>query len=320
MFLYIAYTFLGHKAFKLTTVVYFYRMSEEREEFLENDKEIPGQKYVCLSFISPETVLANKDVAFFSAFVNDYEVQYKIKATETFLMKQLRQVTDALSKAEDALEAVQSKVSDSTVVLSDISGAVDVFKKARAGLSREVAADLENHVKENMRDFKETKIQEDFETFIFKNRKRLEDDFFAKNSFRTTVRGLKIRGAYDTYAEASNRAKVLQKMDPSFNVYVGQVGFWLPWDPAPSEVQASEYAEDELNTLMKNYKDNESKKDEFFESQKRERLAGARVRSGNPTVGPSDKPVEVEVPKTFFDDGDLAIARKQAAAAANTVD
>jgi len=320
LFLYIAYTFLGNKAFKLAAFVYFYRMSEEREEFLENDKEIPGQKYVCLSFISPETVLANKDVAFFSAFTNDYEVQYKIKATETFLMKQLRQVTDALSKAEDALEAVQSKIGDGSLVISDISGAVDVFKKTRASLSREVATDLENHVKENMRDFKETKIQEDYETFIFKNRKRLEDDFFAKNSFRTTVRGLKIRGAYDTYGEASNRAKVLQKMDPSFNVYVGQVGFWLPWDPAPSEVQASEYAEDELNTLMKNYKDNESKKDEFFESQKRERLAGARVRAGNPTVGPSDKPVEVEVPKTFFDDGDLAIARKQAAATGNTVD
>jgi hypothetical protein len=294
-------------------------MSEQREEFLENDKEIPGQKYVCLSFISPENVLANKDVCFFNSFVNDYEVQYKIKATEGFLMNEVRRVTDALSRAEDVLSSVESKINDGGITLSDISGAVDVFRKARSGLARDIAINLENHVKENMRDFKETKIQEDYETFIFKNRKRLEDDFFAKNNFRTSVRGLKIRGAYDTVEEANQRARTLQKLDPSFNVFVGQMGFWLPWDPAAADIQKQEYAEDELNTLMKNYKENESKKDEFFESQKRERLAGARVRAGNPSVGPSDAPVQVEVPKTFFDDGDLAIARKTAAAAGNSI-
>jgi len=295
-------------------------MAEEREEFLENDKEIPGQKYVCLSFISPENVLANKNVYFFNAFVNDYEVQYKIKATEGFLMSEMRRVTDALSRAEDLLSSLESKSkADDYITLNDISGAVDVFKKARSGLARDVAINLENHVKENMRDFKETKIQEDFETFIFKNRKRLDDEFFAKNNFRTSVRGLKIRGAYDTVEEANQRARTLQKLDPSFNVFVGQMGFWLPWDPAAADIQKQEYAEDELNTLMKNYKENESKKDEFFESQKRERVAGARVRAGNPSVGPTDAPVQVEVPKTFFEEGDLAIARKAAAAAGNSI-
>ena len=68
-----------------------------------------------------------------------------------------------------------------------------------------------------------------------------------------------------------------------------------------------------LNTLMKNYKDNESKKDEFFESQKRERQSGAKVRTNNPVVGPSDKPVEVELPTNMFSEPDLAIARKKAA-------
>ena len=62
---------------------------------------------------------------------------------------------------------------------------------------------------------------------------------------------------------------------------------------------------------MKNYKENEVKKDEFFESQKRERLAGARVRSGNPVVGSADKPVEIDAPKNMFDEPDLALARKK---------
>jgi hypothetical protein len=287
----------------------------EREEYLEADKEIPGQKYVALSFISPENVLANKDVYMFNAFVNDYEIQYKIKATENFLMKEMRRVTETLSKAEDAIQNMQSKVENKTVEVSDISGAIADFKKARLDLSRDTAVDLENFVKENMREFKETKIQEDYETFIFKIRKRLEAEFFEKNSFRTTVRGLKVRGTYDTFEEATHRAKTLQKLDPSFSVFVGQVGFWLPWDPQPSEVANQEYAEDQLNNLMKNYKDNEVKKDEFFESQKRERLAGAKVRTGAPTVGPADKPVTVDLPQNMFEEPDLAIARKKAGGA-----
>lgn len=305
----------GNKAFKTISGCSFHRMSAEREEYLESDKEIPGQKYVCLSFLSPENVLANKDVFMFNAFVKDFEVQYKIKSTEEFLMKQMRLVTDALSKAEDLLKTT-TDVSGATVV--DISGATGAFKTARMNLSRDVAVALENHVKENMRDFKETKVQDDYETFLFKNRKRLEDEFFNLNNFRTTMRGLKVRGCYDTYDEAAHRAKALQKLDPSFNVFVGQVGFWLPWDPAPSEIQNQEYAEDQLNTLMKSYKDNESKKDEFFEAQKRERLATAKVRSGNPTVGPTSEPKTVELPKGMFEEPDLAIARK-AAGGGNTL-
>jgi hypothetical protein len=299
-------------------------MAEPREEFLEADKEIPGQKFVCLSFISPENVLANKDVAFFTAFVNDFEIQYKIKATEDFLMKEVRRVSDALSKAEDLLEGVRGKlldISGGAVLVADISGATSDFKAARAALARDAANGLESHVKENMREFKETRIQEEYETFLFKNRKKLEEEFFTKNNFRTTVRGLKIRGCYDTSAEAGLRAKTLQKLDPSFNVYVGQVGFWLPWDPAATEVQSQEYAEDQLNNLMKGYKENESKKDEFFEEQKRERLANARVRTGAAvTVGPKDAPVSVipesAAPMGIFEDGDLALAKKRQMAAA----
>jgi hypothetical protein len=233
-------------------------------------------------------------------------------------------VSDALSKAEDQFETVRGKLADISggqALMADISGATAEFKNARATLARDTATDLETYVKSNMREFKETRIQEDYETFLFKNRKRLEDEFFAKNNFRTTVRGLKVRGCYDTYEEAGHRAKTLQKLDPSFNVYVGQVGFWLPWDPATTDVQKQEFAEDQLNTLMKGYKDNESKRDEFFEQQKRERLADARVRKGAAvTVGPTDAPVSLvpdnAAPVGMFSDGDLALAKKRTEAAA----
>ena len=43
-------------------------------------------------------------------------------------------------------------------------------------------------------------------------------------------------------------------MDNTFHVFVGQVGFWLPWDPEPSNISDEEYTESQLNDLVKNYK------------------------------------------------------------------
>jgi DNA repair exonuclease SbcCD ATPase subunit len=71
-----------------------------------------------------------------------------------------------------------------------------------------------------------------------------------------SIRGLKIRGSYNTYEEAKKRAEQLQKMDPDFHVFVGEVGKWLPWDPDPNSVEDNVYREKELNDLMKEYKKN----------------------------------------------------------------
>ena len=46
--------------------------SEPQEDFLSEDPEISSQKVVLLSFLSPEKVLANKDVFFFRNFVQNY--------------------------------------------------------------------------------------------------------------------------------------------------------------------------------------------------------------------------------------------------------
>ena len=101
---------------------------------------------------------------------------------------------------------------------------------------------------------------------------KLYDEFDEQNNFQTSVRGVKIRGTYDTYREAQVRAKVLQRIDQSHNVFVGQVGYWLPWDPEADKIQDQEYVNEELNKLMKEYKTNETKRDLFYEEQKREAI------------------------------------------------
>jgi hypothetical protein len=283
---------------------------EIKEVYLEADKEIPGQHYCCLSFVSPNKVLKNKDIYYFSQFMKDYEVQYKIKATESFIMAEANKVQEAAAAAQTVLENL--KLKPEAISVEDISGALASIVEMRKGLTRDIAADLEAHVKVNVAEFKESKLLDAYETFVFKNKKKLEDDFFAQNSFRTTVQGLKVRGVYDTYNEAAARAKTLQKLDPSFNIYIGQVGTWLPWDPEPHDINDQEYADDQLNTLMKKYKENEAQRDEYYAETKKDRLTGARVRGAAGGAGAAAGGAASEaVPSSMFDGEDLAIARKK---------
>ena len=168
-------------------------MSEKKEiieDFLEADPEIPGQKYVCLSFVSPENILENKDVFRIHKFLEVMAKKYDL----------------------------------------DASG-----------------------------------IQEKYKDFLYVNEEKIEKEFYEKNDFQTTVRGLKVRGVYDTHREAEHRCKKIQNMDKNFSVFIGQVGFWLPWDPNPHRIDNQEYQEPQLNELVHKYRENQDKKDVHFQ-------------------------------------------------------
>jgi len=288
--------------------------NEKKEVFLEADKEIPGQHYVALSFISPQKVLKNKDLFFFTEFLKDYDMQYKIKSTEGFVMSEVQKVQEAASRVQDVVENALLKkdkatdLSGALQVLADLSGALQIIKDVRRDLTSDIAEDMKTYVKTKVADFRESAVKEDYETFLFKNRKRMDDEFFAKNDFRTTVQGVKVRGVFDTYNEAVHRCKTLQKLDPSFNVYVGQVGFWLPWDPEPHDITDQEYADDQLNTLMKKYKENEKTRDELYAEHKVLRMGEAKTKK--PVIGASVSD-ESKPAKDMFGDEDPFMKRKR---------
>ena len=116
-------------------------------------------------------------------------------------------------------------------------------------------------------------ISEEYDFFVGKNGERLEKEYLEENNFQTTIRGIKVRGTFETIKEAEVRAQVLKRMDDRFHVYVAEVGCWCPWSPNPDDIQNQEYAETELNTLMKGYKENQMKKDEFYHKRKDELAA-----------------------------------------------
>lgn len=103
-----------------------------------------------------------------------------------------------------------------------------------------------------------------------------------------SVRGLKIRGVYATKEEADKRADELQKIDPDFDVFVGEVGKWLPWDPEPNSVEDQVYQEKELNDLMKGYKDNLDKAKKMQQQRKTDMIKSAAVDEQSKS-GPSIK-------------------------------
>ena len=119
-------------------------------------------------------------------------------------------------------------------------------------------------------------VDDKFEDFLYANEDELTRKFNDSNDFQTSIRGLKVRGVYESKREAEIRAKVLQRRDPNFHVFVGQVGYWLPWDPNPDGVGEQEYSNDQLNTLMKKYQENRKYKDDVYANETEDRKRAAR--------------------------------------------
>jgi len=71
----------------------------------------------------------------------------------------------------------------------------------------------------------------------------------------STLRGLKVRGVFSTREEAEEYSRYLRdKVDNMFDIYVGEVGKWLPWD-CSEKVENEHYQEKELNDLMRAYRE-----------------------------------------------------------------
>jgi hypothetical protein len=229
--------------------------AEDKESFLSDDPEISSQRWCLLSFISPESVLNRKEHFLFTTFVNQYDFQLRTKKMEEFFVKQIQNINNKLDEEANRLEAL------------DLSGAAAACRKSTLAIESYIT-EFQKFVKAHLKELTASNIKEQYDDFIYQHGAKLEDDFYAKNNFQTTMRGLKIRGSYGQKEEAEARAKKLQKMDPDHNIYVGQVGKWLPWDPSPSAIPDQEYAEDQLNTLMKKYKENEEAREQFHKEQR----------------------------------------------------
>jgi hypothetical protein len=275
---------------------------EETEDYLMEDAELPSQKIVLLSFLSPEKVLANKDIFLFKKFLGTYDLQLKTTKFEQWVAEQFR-------SANAKLETLAAAATNEETSREDIAKAI----KESLFRPDQFVESYQAYVKENLADMTQRKLQEEYDDFLFAAGTKLEEEFFALNEFRTTMRGIKVRGVFSTEAEASARAKRLQKTDPSFNIYMGSVGKWMAWEPDPNKVGESEYANDELNSLMKKYRENEESRDQFYNEQKKNRVQATVSAVSSETAASSTAASSYD--GMFSGPADLAMQRKAEAAA-----
>ena len=200
-------------------------------DLLDEDKPISGQKFVCISFVSPENILKQKDQYFFQEFIKDFDMTKSVERFTQFL--------------NFASYKYNIKFEDLT-------------------------NDLNEYLKSEKDTIGKDYISNAYKTFLDKNEERLENDFSEACNFQTSTRGLKIRGSYATQGEAELRCKLLREVDPNHNVYVGPVGVWMPWEPEAYKTGRVEYMEEQLNELMSEKIKNEDHAKIQFEKRVRD--------------------------------------------------
>jgi len=173
---------------------------EDKVDYLEVDEIIPGQNYACMSFLSPESFIQNREAFNTGKFLQSYCKDHKLNFDEVY------------GKYKD---------------------------------------------------------------FTYKHEDKLQRDFDEQNDFQTSLRGIKVRGVYDTRQAAEARAKKLSTLDSSFHVFIGQVGYWLPWEPNADKVTDEVFQNTQLNDMMEKYQENNVNRDIFYEEQKREKIKAA---------------------------------------------
>ena len=211
-------------------------------DLLEEDKPIAGQKFVCMSFCSPDKILKEKDIFFFEEFLKNWEFN---KSMEKFLQ-----------------------------FINFIS-----FKYNMS--FEDLNKDFKDFVQEEKENLAKGSLEDDFKTFVDNHEDDLQKKFDISNNFQTNVRGLKIRGVYPTQEEAEMRCKMLREIDPNHDIMVGPVGMWMPWDPEAYKTGRVEYIEEELNQLMHEKQKNEANAKTAFEQRVKETKQKAIDEQGN---------------------------------------
>jgi hypothetical protein len=200
-------------------------------DLLEVDKPIAGQSFGCFSFISPEKILKQREMYYFEEFLKQWEMNKSMEKFHQFLN----------------------------------------FISFKYKLQfEEVIKDFETFVKEERETIINSSIEDDYKTFLDRDEDELEKKFNVKYNFQTSVRGFKARGNFSSQEEAELRAKLLRETDPNFDVFVGPIGTWLPWEPEAYKTGRVEYMEEELNQLSHEKKKNETVAKTAFEQRIKE--------------------------------------------------
>jgi hypothetical protein len=173
-------------------------------DLLGEDKPISGQKFCCLSFLSPEKILKDKKLFLFEKFLKYFDSDESVKRFSQFL--------NFISYKYEL---------DFAKIMKDFD-------------------EFFNSEKDNLT---ESTILDKYKNFLDEKEDELQNEFDVLHDFETNIRGIKVRGAFQTQEEAQLRCRMLREIDPDHDIYVGQVGMWMPFDPSAYKTGKVEYME-----------------------------------------------------------------------------
>lgn len=112
--------------------------------------------------------------------------------------------------------------------------AAKVFEEAEKRCS-----DKDKTVLKNLREryayvFDRASLSAEYDMYKKTYAKEITEDYDKASDYECSIRGIKIRGAYETIKEAQDRAEKLKRQDPNFSVYVCEMGCWCPWSRPPT--------------------------------------------------------------------------------------
>jgi len=200
-------------------------------DLCDEDPPISGQKFACMSFVSPEKILKKREIYLFDQFIKNWEFSKSMERYFEFIH----------------FIAYKHNFNVDTLI-----------------------ADFNDFVKEESDKLKKSGIEDDYKNFMDKQEDKLNSQFNREHAFQTSVRGLKIRGVYNSQEEAEDKCKKMREYDPNHDIYVGPVGVWIPWDPDAYKTGRVEHMEDELNALHSEKIKNEELAKKQFEERVRE--------------------------------------------------
>lgn len=265
---------------------------DEQVDFLEVDNPLPGQNFGCVSFISPEKEIAQKtDYTSYNFYKYQMRqamkiVNYHLTEFEESLAAQQAPVEVSEEQNEENQQTEDKPVEEDKQEVMTFDDVRQRIKKdldkvkltdivngqthARMQKTGETASELKEEKQDyvSFNEFRESYMDE-LENYKVGNEDRIQGEYDEAVQFNTNIRGVKLRGNFETYKEAKMRAKLLQKRDPSFHVWVAQVGYWVPFDADPDKAPSSEYQENALQKIAEEKKKNEERR-EMLQMQRRE--------------------------------------------------
>ena len=197
-------------------------------DLCDEDPSIAGQKFCCMSFVSPEKILKKRETYVFDQFVKQWDFS---KSMERYL---------------DFVHFVAFKYN----LKAD-----------------DLVADFKDFTKEEDEKLKKSSVEDDYKNFLDKNEDKINEQFNREHAFQTSVRGLKVRGVFSTQEEAQNKCVALRKQDPNHDIFVGPVGIWIPWDPDAYKTGNVQFLEEELNQLHQEKIKNETYAKQEFDKR-----------------------------------------------------